>query len=107
MGNEPSKQRRQSERQTHAGPRPIAGRSDALTQMIPDQFTSLPQVTQELRRSGLESCNLIIGIDCTKSNEWSGKRTFGGRCLHEIDDPSVRNPYEDVIETIGRTLQDF
>lgn len=43
----------------------------------------------------------------TKSNEWSGKRTFGGRSLHEIDDPSQRNPYEDVIETIGRTLQDF
>ncbi|OWZ23361.1 Copine [Phytophthora megakarya] len=110
MGSEQSKQRRQSrcsERQTHTGPRPIAGRSDAQTQMIPDQFTSLPQVTQALRRSGLESCNLIVGIDCTKSNEWSGKRTFGGRSLHEIDDPSVRNPYEDVIETIGRTLQDF
>lgn len=43
----------------------------------------------------------------TKSNEWSGKRTFGGRSLHEIDDPSSRNPYEDVIETIGRTLRDF
>ncbi|KAE8911745.1 hypothetical protein PF005_g15959 [Phytophthora fragariae] len=113
MGNEPSKQRRSSQArretqtQTQTGPRPIAGRSDALTQMIPDQFTSLPQVTQALRRSGLESCNLIIGIDCTKSNEWSGKRTFGGRCLHEMDDPSVRNPYEDVIESIGRTLHDF
>ena len=43
----------------------------------------------------------------TKSNEWSGKRTFGGRSLHEIDDPSVQNPYEDVIETLGKTLQDF
>ena len=43
----------------------------------------------------------------TKSNEWSGKRTFGGRSLHEIDDPSVQNPYEDVIETIGKTLRDF
>lgn len=69
MGNGPSKQqRRQSQARresvTQTGPRPIAGRSDALTQMIPDQFTSLPQVTQALRRSGLESCNLIIGIDC-------------------------------------------
>ncbi|KAG1684606.1 hypothetical protein DVH05_010662 [Phytophthora capsici] len=107
MGNESSKQRRQSQPQTQTGPRPIAGRTDALTEMIPDQFTSRSQVTQALRRSGLESCNLIIGIDCTKSNEWSGKRTFGGRSLHEIDDPSSRNPYEDVIETIGRTLRDF
>lgn len=110
MGNEPSKQRRHSRArcsETQTGPRPIAGRSDELTQMIPDQFTALPQVTQALRRSGLESCNLIVGIDCTKSNEWSGKRTFGGRSLHEIDDPSAKNPYEDVIETIGKTLKDF
>ncbi|CEG39385.1 copinelike protein [Plasmopara halstedii] len=80
---------------------------DTLTSMIPDQFTSLVQVTEALRLSGLESCNLIIGIDCTKSNEWSGKCTFEGQNLHDIDDPSARNPYEDVIETIGRTLRDF
>lgn len=43
----------------------------------------------------------------TKSNEWSGKRTFGGRSLHCIDDPRSSNPYESVIDTIGRTLQDF
>ncbi|KAI9989374.1 hypothetical protein PInf_019653 [Phytophthora infestans] len=107
MGNEPSKHRRQSRSMTETGPRPIPGRSAELTQMIPDQFSSLPQVTQALRSSGLESCNLIIGIDCTKSNEWSGKRTFGGRSLHDIDDQSAHNPYEDVIETIGRTLRDF
>lgn len=43
----------------------------------------------------------------TKSNEWSGKRTFGGRCLHSTEQPHVLNPYEDVIETIGKTLRDF
>lgn len=43
----------------------------------------------------------------TKSNEWSGKRTFDGRCLHNIEQPHILNPYEDVIETIGKTLRDF
>lgn len=43
----------------------------------------------------------------TKSNEWSGKRTFGGHSLHCIDDPRSTNPYESVIDTIGRTLRDF
>lgn len=43
----------------------------------------------------------------TKSNEWSGKRTFDGRCLHCIDDPSSMNPYEAVIDTVGKTLRDF
>ncbi|CAI5729845.1 unnamed protein product [Hyaloperonospora brassicae] len=112
MGNEPSKPSRQSRSalpstDAPSSPHAIAASSEPLTALASDQFTALPQVTQALRSCGLEHCNLIIGIDCTKSNEWSGKRTFGGRCLHEIDDPSVQNPYEDVIETIGKTLRDF
>lgn len=30
------------------------------------------QVTTALREAGLESSNLILGIDFTKSNEWTG-----------------------------------
>lgn len=30
------------------------------------------QVTEALSRAGLESSNLIVGIDFTKSNEWTG-----------------------------------
>jgi len=30
------------------------------------------QVTEALAQSGLESSNLILGIDFTKSNEWTG-----------------------------------
>ena len=33
---------------------------------------SLPQVTAALSEAGLESSNLIVGIDVTKSNEWTG-----------------------------------
>jgi len=29
-------------------------------------------VTEALARAGLESSNLIVGIDFTKSNEWTG-----------------------------------
>ena len=31
------------------------------------------QVTEALARAGLESSNLIVGVDFTKSNEWTGK----------------------------------
>lgn len=31
-----------------------------------------PQVTAALAQAGLESSNLIVGIDFTKSNEWTG-----------------------------------
>ena len=34
------------------------------------------QVTAALREAGLESSNLILGIDFTKSNEWSGNLLY-------------------------------
>jgi hypothetical protein len=33
---------------------------------------SLLQVTDALAQAGLESSNLIVGVDFTKSNEWTG-----------------------------------
>ncbi|XP_010060865.2 E3 ubiquitin-protein ligase RGLG4 [Eucalyptus grandis] len=69
---------------------------------IPDRFSSLDQVTTALRQAGLESSNLILGIDFTKSNEWTGKVSFNKRSLHSIGD--VPNPYETAISIIGKTL---
>jgi hypothetical protein len=34
----------------------------------------LLQVTEALAQAGLESSNLIVGIDFTKSNEWTGSQ---------------------------------
>ncbi|XP_072950819.1 E3 ubiquitin-protein ligase RGLG2-like isoform X3 [Typha angustifolia] len=38
---------------------------------IADNYKSLPEVTDALKQAGLESSNLIVGIDFTKSNEWT------------------------------------
>ena len=72
---------------------------------IPDNFTSIEQVTDALRKEGLESSNLIVGIDFTKSNEWTGKKSFNNRSLHAIGD--APNPYEKAISIIGKTLSPF
>ncbi|KAK4398777.1 E3 ubiquitin-protein ligase RGLG4 [Sesamum angolense] len=72
---------------------------------IPDNFTSVDQVTAALRESGLESSNLILGIDFTKSNEWTGKVSFSNRSLHAVGD--TPNPYEKAISIIGKTLAPF
>eukprot|EP00262_Sarcandra_glabra_P006791 TRINITY_DN19350_c0_g1_i1.p1 TRINITY_DN19350_c0_g1~~TRINITY_DN19350_c0_g1_i1.p1 ORF type:complete len:392 (-),score=64.92 TRINITY_DN19350_c0_g1_i1:367-1542(-) len=72
---------------------------------IADNFNSLDQVISALRDSGLESSNLILGIDFTKSNEWTGKYSFNRRSLHAIGD--TPNPYEQAISIIGRTLSPF
>ncbi|KAL2904572.1 E3 ubiquitin-protein ligase RGLG2, partial [Bienertia sinuspersici] len=75
---------------------------------IADEYTSLEQVTQALAHAGLESSNLIVGVDFTKSNEWTGAKSFNKRSLHHIggygDGP---NPYEQAISIIGKTLAAF
>ncbi|MCD7454439.1 hypothetical protein HAX54_024878 [Datura stramonium] len=53
----------------------------------------------------VESSNLIIGIDFTKSNEWTGKVSFNNKSLHAIG--NSLNPYEKAISIIGKTLSPF
>ncbi|XP_021690470.2 E3 ubiquitin-protein ligase RGLG3 isoform X2 [Hevea brasiliensis] len=72
---------------------------------IADNFNSLDQVISALREAGLESSNLILGIDYTKSNEWTGRYSFHRRSLHAIG--STPNPYEQAISIIGGTLSPF
>ncbi|KAE9272779.1 hypothetical protein PF001_g27791, partial [Phytophthora fragariae] len=75
---------------------------------IPDRYETLAEVQQDLRKAGLESSDLVVGIDFTKSNQWTGERSLGGRCLHDIDPSGVfMNPYQSVISVIGRVLEAF
>jgi hypothetical protein len=71
-----------------------------------DKYTTTDQVTEALRKSGLESSNLIIGIDYTASNDSQGYKTFGGKSLHHITLDQY-NPYQKVIKMLGETLEKF
>uniref|UniRef100_A0A6B2LDS4 VWFA domain-containing protein n=1 Tax=Arcella intermedia TaxID=1963864 RepID=A0A6B2LDS4_9EUKA len=75
-------------------------------QKISDRFQTIEEVQEGLRECGLESSNLIVGVDYTKSNTWNGKVTFGGKCLHHIE-PDKVNPYQEVIWIMGQTLSVF
>ncbi|KAL6644608.1 hypothetical protein ACP70R_016216 [Stipagrostis hirtigluma subsp. patula] len=70
-----------------------------------DDYHTLEQVTDALAHAGLESSNLIVGIDFTKSNEWTGKLSFNNQSLHAMG--NTPNPYEQAISIIGRTLARF
>lgn len=50
--------------------------------------------------------NIMIGIDFTKSNEFTGKMSFQGRSLHFMD-PYNFNPYQRVVDVLGRTVEAF
>ncbi|NP_001145987.1 E3 ubiquitin-protein ligase RGLG2 [Zea mays] len=91
-----------------AAPAPQAAKPRQLDRRysrIADEYHSVDQVTDALAQAGLESSNLIVGIDFTKSNEWTGKFSFHGRSLHHIS--NTPNPYEQAISIIGRTLSKF
>lgn len=78
---------------------------------IPDRFATIEEVQEGMRRAGLESSNLILAIDYTKSNEFNGRRTFFGKSLHSIgttiNGEMVLNPYQQVISIVSRTLEPF
>ena len=46
------------------------------TKMIPNKFQTMEELQDALRAAGLESSNLIIGVDYTRSNTWTGKTSF-------------------------------
>jgi hypothetical protein len=47
----------------------------------------------------------ILAVDYTKSNQWTGRKAFGGRSLHWLDpDGQVENPYQSVMKIIGKVL---
>ncbi|TYZ64021.1 hypothetical protein PybrP1_003540 [[Pythium] brassicae (nom. inval.)] len=122
MGNTPTKERggrrssaarqqtsRRDSTATQSGPRTQPSR--AVSQMIPDEFSSLDQVTAggtlgeacegcvvristsdvsfwglvcvaaALRRNGLESCNLIVGIDCAYEEAQDRSPSLTVQCI--------------------------
>jgi len=73
---------------------------------IRDKYETYEQLQDALRASGLESSNLIIGVDYTISNTTAGKKTFWGKSLHTCEE-GLLNPYMQVISIMGKTLEIF
>lgn len=71
---------------------------------IRDKYETIEDVQKALRGAGLESSQLMVAIDFTQSNTYTGAKSFGGRCLHDVSS-EVPTPYEQVLRIIGRTLR--
>ena len=77
---------------------------------IRDTFNSFQSVSEAILKAGVGKARLVLGIDLTASNEWQGRLTFSRNSLHKLHPvrPSnVFNPYQKVINIIGKTLQPF
>ena len=73
---------------------------------IGDNFESFSELSNAIRSAGLESSNIVIGVDFTASNEWQGKNTFDHKNLHLISKKKL-NPYQQVITSLSSTLEPF
>jgi hypothetical protein len=47
------------------------------------------------------TCNVILGIDFTASNEWKGRKSFNQQSLHKIVGNKPFNPYQKVISHLS------
>jgi hypothetical protein len=70
---------------------------------------TLASVADGLRADGLTSSQMVIFIDCTKSNATeTGRHSFGGKSLHDVSGGAkALNPYQHVLSVVGRTLAPF
>ncbi|KAL3861167.1 hypothetical protein ACJMK2_007232 [Sinanodonta woodiana] len=81
---------------------PVAKHADVIC----DHFSTIEDVTEAMRKAGLDQCNVVFGIDFTASNVHQGLKTFRGRSLHYLD-KDLQNPYQQVISILGETLEPF
>jgi E3 ubiquitin-protein ligase RGLG len=72
-----------------------------------DIYNSEEEVRQDIIKAGIESSNLILGVDYTSSNKHQGEKSFAGKSLHDIKDDDLLNPYQRVISIIGKTLSEL
>merc|ERR1719238_79490 len=50
----------------------------------------------------------MVGVDFTQSNVDTGKKSFGGRSLHDVTQmPASPNPYWQALDIIAKALWDF
>lgn len=107
MGAEGSKPRKNSHVKSHHFKNPSTNKAKiGKYERIGDNYRTFDELTADMRRKGLESSNLIFGIDFTKSNTWQGGPPYHyDNNLHSIG--TTPNPYQKVIQVMCRALVDF
>lgn len=65
----------------------------------------LSEDISKLRTCGvLEDMEIVVGIDVTKSNEWTGEKSYISSNLHHLD-ANGETPYSSVIGAVSKFLE--
>lgn len=109
MGNHESSHSKKHAQRTEVGKQTVSTTSSKQPpkfSTIQNSYESIEQLQEALQSAGLESSDLILGIDYTISNKDAGKHTFNGLSLHALG-LAYMNPYQHVISVLSRTLERF
>ncbi|CAL5997807.1 Copine_I [Hexamita inflata] len=82
---------------------PGYGNVQSTQQILRDKYKTYAELEQALRQSGLESMQLIVGFDFSKSNEWTGEKTYH-KSLHGAD---YLNPYLHSLQVLEPIIPKF
>lgn len=72
-----------------------------------DRFTTYDEVVGAIKKTGMVKSDLIIGIDFSASNEWQGRKCFAVKCLHDVSNSKLLNPYQRVLTIMASTMEQF
>ena len=64
-------------------------------------------VVRSLHDGGLHTAQLLVAVDFSRSNQWNGRKSFGGRGLHDTLTAGVPTPYETVLEALATVMGEF
>lgn len=72
-------------------------------QQLPDKYKTYDELVAALHAAGVESMQLVMGFDFSKSNEWTGQKSYQ-KNLHGLD---YVNPYMRVINVLEPIIPRF
>ena len=81
----------------------LKAQAGAAVEKLEQINAQVSEFAKELKDKGVESTQLILAIDCTASNHYSGTKSFKKKPLHTISDSQL-NFYEQVIGIMGKIV---
>lgn len=71
---------------------------------IPDRYKTYDDLIAAIRKAGIESMQMIVGIDFSKSNEWTGEKSYH----HSLHDTSHgETPYVRALRIMSKVVKNF